>query len=61
MKNKIGELLPGSFADLIILDANPLADITVLDRHEKHLKCVVKDGYVFLSRLEEIGLKVYES
>jgi imidazolonepropionase-like amidohydrolase len=36
MEGKIGTVSPGAFADLLILDANPLEDITVLDRPEDH-------------------------
>jgi cytosine/adenosine deaminase-related metal-dependent hydrolase len=56
MEGKIGELVPGAFADMIILSANPLGDITVLDQGEKHLMGVIKSGYVFSSKVD--GLSV---
>ncbi|KAJ7720797.1 hypothetical protein B0H16DRAFT_1738634 [Mycena metata] len=52
----IGKISAGAYADLIILDANPLEDITVLDRPEDHLFAVMKQGRVISSRVE--GLKV---
>ncbi|KAJ7178116.1 hypothetical protein C8R46DRAFT_1075881 [Mycena filopes] len=51
----IGAICAGAYADLLILDANPLEDITVLDRPEDHLFAVMKQGRVIASRFE--GLK----
>ena len=45
-EHKLGRLKEGFAADLIILNANPLEDIEVLSRPEKHLLGVVKDGRV---------------
>ncbi|GAA5847824.1 hypothetical protein JCM9279_006650 [Rhodotorula babjevae] len=50
----LGEIKPGALADLLILDANPLEDITVLDRPEDHLLAVVKEGRVAFSSLPEL-------
>ncbi|GAA5917658.1 hypothetical protein JCM5296_005673 [Sporobolomyces johnsonii] len=55
MEGKIGAVAPGAFADLLILDANPLDDVTVLDRPEDHLLAVMKEGKVAASSLP--GLK----
>lgn len=41
---KLGVIAPGAYADLLILASNPLEDITVLDRLEKYLDAVVKEG-----------------
>ena len=46
----LGRLKEGFSADLIVLNANPLDDIEVLDRPEKHLLAVVKEGRVLESR-----------
>lgn len=50
----LGRLVPGFTADFLILNANPLDDITVLDRPEKHLLAVFKDGRVVSSRWSEL-------
>jgi hypothetical protein len=47
MEGDIGEIVIGGFSDLIILDKNPLEDITVLDKGGAHVKAVIKGGYVF--------------
>ena len=43
LEGQVGELAPGKLADLIVLDRDPLADITVLQAG-KHLTHVIKDG-----------------
>src|SRR5437870_1036600 len=44
MERGIGTLAPGKLADLVILDADPLADVTNLSRIHR----VIKDGKVFV-------------
>ena len=43
LEGELGEILPGKLADLLILDADPLQDITVL-QGGKHLTAIIKDG-----------------
>ena len=43
LEGQVGELRPGFFADIIILDSDPLEDITVLQAG-RHLTGVIKDG-----------------
>lgn len=49
-QDELGRIAPGFKADLLILNANPLEDITVLDRPEKHLLTVFKEGRIAASR-----------
>lgn len=53
-ENQLGRIKDGYAADLIILNANPLEDIEVLSRPEKHLLAVVKDGRVLESRWSKL-------
>ncbi|KAL1856552.1 hypothetical protein Plec18167_007324 [Paecilomyces lecythidis] len=46
----LGRIAPGFAADLLILDANPLEDITILDVPDRHVLATVKDGRVLASR-----------
>lgn len=46
---KLGTIAPGAWADLLVLNENPLEDITVLDRPEDHLLVIVKEGRVVQS------------
>jgi imidazolonepropionase-like amidohydrolase len=43
LDGQVGEIAPGKFADVIVLDKDPVADITVL-QGGKHLTWVIKDG-----------------
>ncbi|KAH9919376.1 uncharacterized protein B0H18DRAFT_1086650 [Fomitopsis serialis] len=54
--SRLGTVSPGSYADMLILDANPLEDVRILDYPEDHLLAVIKGGVVFSSRVE--GLPV---
>ncbi|KAJ7056880.1 hypothetical protein C8F01DRAFT_1211091 [Mycena amicta] len=47
----IGTISPGAYADLLVLNANPLEDVTVLDWPEKHLLGVMKGGRLLVDGL----------
>jgi imidazolonepropionase-like amidohydrolase len=54
LEGQVGEIEPGRLADIIVLDRDPLADITVL-QGGKHLAWVIKDGKVVdLQRREDM-------
>jgi imidazolonepropionase-like amidohydrolase len=44
MEGKLGCLKPGAFADIILVDGNPLKDLTVLQGQGKHLAAIMKGG-----------------
>ena len=46
MENSIGQVKEGFFADLIVLDKNPIEDISILTKPEKHLHQVIKGGNI---------------
>jgi len=51
--NRAGELgvvAPGARADLIAVDGNPLADISLLDGQGEHLTDIMKDGVFYKKR-----------
>ena len=45
LEGQVGELAAGKLADLIVLDKDPIADITVL-QGGRHLTWVIKDGRI---------------
>jgi imidazolonepropionase-like amidohydrolase len=47
MKGKIGEILPGAFADIVAAKDDPLKNISVLE----HVGFVMKDGRVYKDEL----------
>ncbi|KAE8374447.1 hypothetical protein BDV26DRAFT_284252 [Aspergillus bertholletiae] len=53
----LGQVAPGFAADLLILNANPLEDITVFDRPDRHLLVTIKDGRVVASRWKQLTVE----
>ncbi|MDM9621500.1 amidohydrolase family protein [Rhizobium sp. S96] len=48
---KLGVLEAGAFADMLVVDGNPLEDINLLNQPEKSLSVIIKDGKVFKNTL----------
>jgi imidazolonepropionase-like amidohydrolase len=42
----IGVVAPGAFADLIVVDGDPLRDLSLLTRQGAHMPLIVKGGEV---------------
>jgi imidazolonepropionase-like amidohydrolase len=47
----LGVIAPGATADLIVVDGNPLDDISLLDGQGEHILAVMKDGEFAVNRL----------
>jgi imidazolonepropionase-like amidohydrolase len=50
-KGTLGIIAEGAYADLLIVDGNPLADLGVLMNPQKNLKFIMKDGTVYKNEL----------
>jgi len=50
----LGTLEEGKLADLVIIDGNPLKDITILQDHKK-IKAVMKDGLIYQGLTNKIN------
>jgi imidazolonepropionase-like amidohydrolase len=48
---KLGVIEPGAFADLLVVDGNPLQDITLVADPDKNFLIIMKDGKIFKDRL----------
>jgi imidazolonepropionase-like amidohydrolase len=48
----LGRIERGAIADLLLLDADPLPDITVLTRPDRHLRAVVQGGRTVVGSLD---------
>jgi imidazolonepropionase-like amidohydrolase len=48
---KLGVIEPGAYADMILVDGNPLEDITLLEDYTNNFKLIVKDGSVWKNTL----------
>jgi len=51
MENKLGTLRPGAFADLLVLDADPLQDLAVFQQQGAHIAAIMKAGRFHRCRL----------
>jgi imidazolonepropionase-like amidohydrolase len=47
----LGVIKEGAYADLLIIEGNPLKDITILADPEKNLKLIMKDGKIYKNTL----------
>jgi imidazolonepropionase-like amidohydrolase len=50
-EGKLGCLKPGAFADIIVVDGNPLKDLGCLQDQGKHLAAIMKDGRFYKNQL----------
>ena len=41
----------GAYADLLLVDGDPLSDASILEDHETTIKLVMKDGHIYKSTL----------
>lgn len=53
---EVGVLKPGALADLIVVDGDPVADLSLLAKPQSHLKAVIRDGELVLDRLHNQDL-----
>jgi imidazolonepropionase-like amidohydrolase len=51
MEGKLGCLKPGAFADILVVDGNPLKDLTLLQGQGQHLSAIMKAGRFHKNRL----------
>jgi imidazolonepropionase-like amidohydrolase len=51
MEGKVGVVASGAFADLLVVEGNPLADIRVLTTPDKTLKLIMKEGQIYKNEL----------
>jgi imidazolonepropionase-like amidohydrolase len=47
----LGVIAPGAYADLLVVDGDPLRDLTVLTHPERNLKFIMKGGIIYKNEL----------
>ena len=57
-ESMLGKIHPGFLADMLVLNANPLEDVKILDHPDKHLLLVLKEGRVHCSRWSKVPVEV---
>jgi imidazolonepropionase-like amidohydrolase len=50
-KGALGIIAEGAYADLLIVEGNPLAELAVLMNPQKNLKLIMKDGVIYKNEL----------
>jgi len=50
-KDKLGTIAPGAYADLLVVEGDPLTDLRVMLDPQKNLKLIVKDGVIYKNEL----------
>jgi imidazolonepropionase-like amidohydrolase len=50
-KGKLGTIAPGAYADLPVVDGDPLSDVGVMLDPRKNLKLIMKDGVIYKNEL----------
>lgn len=50
-EGKLGTLAPGAFADIIVIDGNPLKNLALFEGQGQHLPVIMKGGKVHKNRL----------
>ncbi|PTV48682.1 hydrolase [Acinetobacter oleivorans] len=48
---KLGEISEGAYADLILVDGNPLENIKLVENPDTNFKIIMKDGYIYKNTL----------
>ena len=54
-RERLGVIEEGALADLIVVEGDPLADLSILARPQDHLRAVVRDGAFVIDRLSGAG------
>jgi imidazolonepropionase-like amidohydrolase len=50
--NKLGVIEEGAYADMLLVDGNPLQDLKVLLDYDKNFMLIVKDGKIYKNKLD---------
>jgi imidazolonepropionase-like amidohydrolase len=49
--NKLGVVEEGAFADLLLIDGDPIADLKLLGNPDKNILVIMKDGKIYKNGL----------
>lgn len=45
-QHKIGRIIPNAWADILLIDGNPIQNVHVLEEYENNFKCIIKNGEI---------------
>ena len=52
-QGKLGVIEEGAYADIILVDGNPLKDINLMVDYEKNFVLIIKDGKIYKNTLDK--------
>jgi len=55
---ELGIVAPGALADLIVVDGDPLSDLSILAKPQERLRAVIRDGVTVIDRLPPGGQRL---
>jgi imidazolonepropionase-like amidohydrolase len=50
-EGKLGVIAEGAYADILLIDGNPLEDLSLLGSDGKHIPLIMKDGKIYKDEL----------
>ena len=50
-EGSLGVIAPGAYADLLVVDGDPLSDLMVMTDPQRNLKLIMKNGIIFKNEL----------
>ena len=53
MTGKLGVIAPGAYADLLVVNGDPLADLGLLEHQGAHMAAIMKGGEFYKNELDE--------
>jgi imidazolonepropionase-like amidohydrolase len=51
MNGQLGVIAPGALADIVVIDGNPLTDLSLLGEQGAHMSLIMKDGVIYKDRV----------
>jgi imidazolonepropionase-like amidohydrolase len=54
-RGNLGIIAPGAYADLLVVEGDPLTDVRVMIYPAKNLKLIMKDGVIYKNELGPAG------
>jgi imidazolonepropionase-like amidohydrolase len=53
LSGQLGEISEGAYADIILIDGNPLKDIKIMAEYDKKFVLIIKDGKIYKNSIEK--------
>jgi len=50
---KLGVIEEGAYADILLIDGNPLINLNIIEDYEKTLLLIIKDGVIYKNSLNK--------